>query len=117
MPRPAADNGVAFFDKAPLFIELQGLGSAPLHPLVVEPLGLAARHLQQAGHRFLAHRHQFGRGPEAATLVQVLNHGHCLRFRDFGVEQGGVAAFGELLVALGATEEPYLVLAIHFPHS
>jgi hypothetical protein len=82
----------------------------------MEPLGVASSHPEQARDGVFGNMDETSGCPYPTSFVQMVDDGFRLFFRDPGVEQGRTAAFGELLAACPATQEPDAVLAVDFAY-
>jgi hypothetical protein len=99
-----------------LLVEFQGLGREIVHPLIMEPRGMAARHPEQSCDRVFGDVDQAGGGAHPASFAEMVDDGRRLFLRDLRIEQGGATSLGELLTARPAAQEPDAVLAIDFAH-
>jgi hypothetical protein len=83
----------------------------------MEPLGMAARHPEQARDRVFGDVDQASSGPHPAPFAQMIDYGRCPFLCNLGIEQCGAASLGELLAARPAAQEPDVVLTVDFAHS
>ena len=82
--------------------------------LIVQPLGVAARHTQQPCHRGLCDLRQAGCGADTTAFIQMVNHIDGFFFRYFGVEEGGATSFGKLFATGATAQQAHAIAAIYF---
>jgi len=82
----------------------------------MHPLGVAARHPEQARDRIFGEVHQTGGGTHPTPFAQMVDHGNRLLLWDFRVEQGRVTSLGKLLAARPAAQQPDPISAVYFAH-
>jgi len=70
------------------------------------PLGMAARHPEQARDGVFGHVDQVDCGSHPAPFAEMVDDGHRLFLRNLRVEQGGATSLEELLTARPTAQEP-----------
>jgi hypothetical protein len=56
-----------------LLVEFQSLRRETVHVLLVEPLGMATSHPQQAAHGLFSHLHEPGCSPDTTAFIQMVD--------------------------------------------
>ena len=84
--------------------------------LIVQALGMAAGHPEEACDGVFGNFAQAGRGTYPTPFAQMINNALRLGLCDLGIEQRRATALGALLPTDAATEEPDAILAIDFAY-
>lgn len=87
-----------------------------MHPLRMEPLGVASGRPKQARHGIFSDVDQAGGGAHPTPFAEMVDDRRRLFLRDLRIEQGRATALGELLAARPAAQEPDAVLAVDFAY-
>jgi hypothetical protein len=82
----------------------------------MDPLGMAACHLEQSRDRVFGDVDQAGGGAHPASFAEIVDDGHRLCRRELRIEPGGATSLGELLTARPAAQEPDVVLTVDFAY-
>ena len=87
-----------------------------MHPLRLEPLGVASGRPQQGRYGIFGDVDMAGGGAHHSSFAQMVAAGRRLFLRNLRIEQGRATSLGKLLAARPAAQEPDAVLAVDFAH-
>lgn len=80
--------------------------------LIVEPLGMATSHPQQASYGLFSYFYETSRAPHTTAFIQMINDILRGGLGELGIEQGGAASLGELLPACATAQQAEAVVPI-----
>jgi hypothetical protein len=103
------------FPDASWRIAVQGLRGKAVPILLVAPLRVAARLLQQAGHGVFGDLHETGRGPDATAFIQMADAIRGGGLRELRMEQSCPTSLRAFLSTRVTAQPPEVVVTRDLP--